>query len=224
MQPSGRLGNTSGRRHKRGLGVPEAKSFLRYSERYPLSEVFISSRSSVNTMNNPASKGSLLSLQVGDANSTGFKSIQKVIWDDIPSFAVLTGPNGAGKTQLLQILAYKLSQTQYDQAPTLNALPINISGDTIGPHEIAYLPSVEYNFGVQGSSIGTLQQQKQNFLQQLAPESTRNNIDATILRHRVERQFGIRITSQQDAPRLAAKLPDDFVYMLNYSDVSASLI
>src|ERR1700722_9870967 len=124
-------------------------------------EFFISFGSPVNTMNNPTSTGSLISLQVGDANSTGYKSIQKVIWDDIPSFAVLTGPNGAGKTQLLQILAYKLSQTQYDQAPTLSAMPIKVSGDTIGPHEIAYLPSVEYTFGVQGSSIGGLQQQKQ---------------------------------------------------------------
>jgi ABC-type Mn2+/Zn2+ transport system ATPase subunit len=174
-------------------------------------------------MNNPNSTGSLLSLQVGDENSTRYKSIQNIIWDDIPAFAILTGPNGAGKTQLLEILAYKLSQTEYDQAPTLNALPMKVSGDTIGPHEIAYLPSAEYSFQVQGTTIGNLQQQKNSFLQQLAPESTRNNINATILRHRVERQFGIRITSQQQAAQLASQLPDDFVYMLNYSDVSASL-
>ena len=33
----------------------------------------------------------------------------------------------------------------------------------------------------------------------------------------------MKITSQQQAAELAKRLPDDFVYMLNYSDVSASL-
>lgn len=33
-----------------------------------------------------------------------YKSIQDMVWDDIPPFAVLTGPNGSGKSQLLQAI------------------------------------------------------------------------------------------------------------------------
>ncbi|MFZ5693823.1 MAG: AAA family ATPase [Pseudomonadota bacterium] len=174
-------------------------------------------------MDQPSGQPSLIDIEIGSENSEPFKSIKRIIWRRIPPFAVLTGPNGSGKTQLLQALAYKLSLTDYGQAPTLNQLPLKVSGDTIGLDDIAYLPSSENSFQVQGSSIGNLQQLKLNFIQQLAPENSRGNIDITILRRRIERQFGIRIDSRQVAPQLVGKLPDDFIYMLNYSDVAASL-
>jgi len=72
-------------------------------------------------------------------------------------------------------------------------------------------------------SIGGLHTAKQQFLQRLNPQNTTHDIEAQILRHRVERTFGIRIASQQISPDMIAKLPDDFMYMLEYGEVSAGL-
>jgi ABC-type Mn2+/Zn2+ transport system ATPase subunit len=162
-----------------------------------------------------------LSIEVGNDNSKAFKSIDRISWREIPTFAVLTGLNGSGKTQLLQVLAYKLSNST--QFPQLNDLPLTVTGDQIGPHEIAYLPNTENSFRVEGMNISNLNQAKQNFLQRLAPQSVANNIEMQILRERVQRKFGLQINSQQITPDQIAKLPDDFMYMLEYVEVSAGL-
>ena len=158
-----------------------------------------------------------LSIELGDANSKPYKSIDRITWPEIPFFAVLTGLNGSGKTQFLQAIAYKLSGTQHQQYPNLNAMPFSITGAEIGPHEIAYLPSSENEFRIEGTSIGNLHQAKHNFLQRLSPQNAMHNIEIQILRERVQRKFGIRINSQQISPDLITQLPDDFMYMLEYA-------
>jgi hypothetical protein len=100
---------------------------------------------------------------------------------------------------------------------------LKVTGAEIGPHEIAYLPSSENEFRVEGTSIGGLHQAKHNFLQRLSPQNALHNIEIQILRERVQRKLGIRIDSQQISPDLIAKLPDDFMYMLEYGEVSAAL-
>lgn len=166
-----------------------------------------------------------LSIELGGANSKPYKSIDTVIWQDIPSFAVLTGLNGSGKTQFLQALAYRLTNvTPQQQSPELSAMPFKVTGDNIGPHEVAYLPSAENAFRAHALNISSLHQAKQQFLQQLAPQNTVHNIEMQILRERVQRQFGIQIHYQnQVPPDILAKLPDDFLFMLEYAEVSAGL-
>jgi predicted ATPase len=164
-----------------------------------------------------------LSIELGDANSKPYKSIDRITWRDIPPFAVLTGVNGSGKTQLLQTLAYKLSGAAHQQASHLNAMPIGVTGDKIGPGELAYLPNAENAFRVQPTSISSLHQSKQQFLQRLTPQNAAHNIEAQILRARVQLKYNIQINSQQISPDLIDKLPDDFMYMLEYGEVSAGL-
>jgi ABC-type nitrate/sulfonate/bicarbonate transport system ATPase subunit len=102
-------------------------------------------------------------------------------------------------------------------------MPLNIGGATIGPHEVGYLPSEENAFRVMGTNISNLSQAKLQFLQRLLPQNVLNNIEAQILRERIQRRFGIRIDTQQFMPEELAKLPDDFTYMLEYGDVTAGL-
>lgn len=164
-----------------------------------------------------------LSIELGGAKSQPYKSIDRITWRDIPPFTVLTGVNGSGKTQLLQVLAYKLSRAEYRESPNLNAMPLAVEGDEIGPHEIAYLPSAENAFRIEATHISNLNQSKQNFLNRITPQNAAHNIEAQILRERVQRQFGIQINSNQISPDWIAKLPDDFMYMLEYGEVSAGL-
>jgi energy-coupling factor transporter ATP-binding protein EcfA2 len=164
-----------------------------------------------------------LSIELGSDTSEPYKSIDRITWTEIPPLAVLTGLNGSGKTQLLQVLAYKLANVRHQQYPQLNAMPLKVSGDDIGPHEIAYLPSAENALRVDATHISALHQAKQNFLQRLTPSNAAHNIEAQILREKVQRTFGIQIPQNQITPEMIAKLPDDFMYMLEYVEVSAGL-
>src|SRR5450631_2782578 len=142
-------------------------------------------------MHAPAPKILLpLSIELGDANSKPYKSIDRISWQDIPPFAVLTGLNGSGKTQFLQALAYRISRVGHPQFPLLNALPLTVSGDEIAPHEVAYLPNGENHFNVGGTNIASLMSAKQQFVQSLTQGSS--DIDGTILRERVKRKYGIQ--------------------------------
>lgn len=166
-----------------------------------------------------------LSIELGSENSKPYKSIQRVAWRDIPPFAVLTGLNGSGKTQFLQALAYKIcypARLAPQQQISID-MPLKLTGAEIGPHEVAYLPSVENSFRGGSMNIGHILQAKHQFLQRLAPQNTVNNIEAQILRERVQRTFDIQINSNQPTTEMLEKLPDDFTYMLEYGDVTAGL-
>jgi predicted ATPase len=167
-----------------------------------------------------------LSIELGTENSKPYKSIQKIAWQDIPPFAVLTGVNGSGKTQFLQALALRLTYpTPNPHQQTPIDMPLIVNGAAIGPHEVAYLPSSDNAFRVGYLNIGNIHQAKEQFLKSLAPQSVANNIEAQILRERIQRNFGIRIDSQQQqiTQQMKDMLPDDFTYMLEYGDVSAGL-
>jgi len=166
-----------------------------------------------------------ISIELGDENSEPFKSIRKIVWHDIPPFALLTGLNGSGKTQLLQVLAYKLSYpAPHPQSRIRITMPLRLTGAEIAPHEMAYLPSAENAFRVGFVNMSNLHQAKRQFLGGVVGQNVMDNIEAQILRERIHQQFGIRIENQQQiTPEVIAKLPDDFTYMLEYADVSAGL-
>jgi energy-coupling factor transporter ATP-binding protein EcfA2 len=176
-------------------------------------------------MNNYASKDLPLSIELGDENSPPYKSIGRIVWPEIPAFAILTGPNGSGKTQFLQALAYMLAYpTPNPYHPRPVNLPLRVTGANIGPHEVAYLPSADNAFRVGGINISNLYQAKQQFLQQLGLQNVAGNIEAQILRERILQKFGISFDApQQISAEIIDKLPEDFTYMLEYGDVSAGL-
>lgn len=73
-----------------------------------------------------------------------YKSIELVDWNDIPAFAILTGLNGSGKSQLLELLAFRLPQSQFplDWIPDeARKAEVSIVGDTFGPHDVVYIPA-----------------------------------------------------------------------------------
>ena len=162
-----------------------------------------------------------LFIELGSDSSESYKSINKISMHNLPPFTVLTGVNGSGKTQLLQALAYKLSGTNNSRFPQLNDMPVTVTGDTIGPHEVAYLPNTENAFRVETINISNIQKSKQSFLQGLS--NTDNNIEKHILRERVKRKYGISKFPRDVASEAIEKLPDDFMYLMEYSEVSAAL-
>nr|WP_295238752.1 ATP-binding protein [uncultured Brevundimonas sp.] len=156
--------------------------------------------------------------------STGpYKSIGNLVWHDIPGFAVLTGRNGSGKTQLLELLAYSLSEA----LPTgLNQLPVSlkVSGHTYAAHEIGFLPTVGRFSGGSGSSISNLpnvRQQVMSFAEN--PYVYRHDIvNYTRARRSQHRLSGhnFRALSPEE---LAELLPDDHEFAIDDLDVTEGL-
>ena len=169
-----------------------------------------------------SAKLSPLTIELRGNESNRYKSIDHVLWENIPPFAVLTGLNGSGKTQFLEALAYKLAGIEIPNNPALNAMELKVVGDKIGPDAYAFLPSAESVLRVQAASISQLPNLKQEFLNRLTPQNVANNIEAHIMRERIQQKFGVSIGPRPDA-ELLQSLPDDFVYMLEYNDVSAAL-
>src|SRR6266850_143648 len=92
----------------------------------------------------PVTTSALAPLRIeigGSSSSVSFKSIDSLVWDDIPSLAVLTGLNGSGKTQLLELLAYKLTGTPHPTHGDLSQVQLAVTGDKFDAGSVAYLPS-----------------------------------------------------------------------------------
>lgn len=76
-----------------------------------------------------------------------YKSISKLIFKDIPKFAVITGVNGAGKSQFLEMLYYNFykNKGQSQQNNSIQALLqdcLDISDISLGFDDIIYSPSL----------------------------------------------------------------------------------
>lgn len=71
-----------------------------------------------------------------------YGSISDLVWDDVPSFAVLTGPNGAGKSQLLEIIASSFGVLRRDRSPipNLQATAV-IEGRSFSRQDVFYAES-----------------------------------------------------------------------------------
>src|ERR1700722_1252938 len=83
-----------------------------------------------------------LRITIGGNGSKPYKSIDHLIWEDIPPFSVVTGLNGSGKTQLLELLAYFLTKTNYHDFDLNKPVPIEtrvlIEGDTFDPGSVVF--------------------------------------------------------------------------------------
>src|ERR1700722_12802620 len=80
-----------------------------------------------------------LRFEIGGPESKPYKSIDALVWENIPTFAVLTGVNGSGKTQLLELLAYKLSNTTPPAHIEVAATKV-VASEAFGASTVVYIP------------------------------------------------------------------------------------
>jgi hypothetical protein len=117
-----------------------------------------------------------LSIEIGGPGSKAFKSIDELVWDAIPPFAVLTGVNGSGKTQLLELLAYKLTNTVHPQYGELRDITVKVTGDSFGPDSVAFIPNSQTMSGSPTIGLEQMRQIKTQLYQQLRPQHIAGNL------------------------------------------------
>jgi len=163
-----------------------------------------------------------ITIEVGGSGAT-YKSIDHVVWPDVPPFAVLTGLNGSGKTQLLEILAYRLTNTWHPQLGDLSQVPVTVTGDSFRPDSVAFIPS---RWDIAGSpvlGIAQMQQAKQQLFEQLREHNVRHDMARRAMRARLERLLGVSNLEQLGQPEFVRRLPDDYAFMLDEADVTSGL-
>lgn len=164
-----------------------------------------------------------LRIEIGGSGSQAFKSIDELVWDNIPSLAVLTGVNGAGKTHLLELLAYKLSGTPYPGID-ISTVNVTVSGDSFGPDSVAYLPSRWDIGGSPALGIGEMQNAKRQLYEELRTYNLGGDMARRLRRARIERLLGVTNLEQIDQETFLQRLPDDYFFMLSETDVAAGLV
>ncbi len=160
-----------------------------------------------------------LRIEIGGPGSATYKSIDELVWEDIPPFAVLTGLNGSGKSQLLELLAFKLTDTYH---PQMEHVTVTVTGDNFGPDSVAYLP---VRWDLAGTALGMYQMHdaKQQLYNQLRQATNiRGDMVQRSKRARLEKFLGNSL-DQTDIATFLAKVPDDFVFMLDDADVTSGL-
>jgi hypothetical protein len=165
-----------------------------------------------------------LQIKIGGAGSLPFKSIDEIVWDDIPPFAVLTGLNGSGKTQLLELLAYRLTGAEHLLWPNIDKTKVVISGDNFGPDDVAYLPmsGAITSWGPLGFS--EIQTTKLQLFNELVTQNRgRGDIRMRTRRARFAKELGVNDISSLSQDEFVNKLPDDFALMLEDTDVVIGL-
>lgn len=161
-----------------------------------------------------------LRIAITCAPGSKYKSIENLVWENVPPFAVITGLNGSGKTQLLEVLAYKLAGVTL-HGKNLSGLQLAITGDSFGPESVAYLPS-RWEF-TPAAHVGIPQmQQARDQLWNEVYQNSFNSSDfrAVTRRARILKLLGERATNLE---LFKKRLPDDYAFMLEDGDVVAGL-
>jgi energy-coupling factor transporter ATP-binding protein EcfA2 len=166
----------------------------------------------------------MLKIEIAGEGSARYKSIDALTWDNIPPFAVLTGLNGSGKTQLLELLAYRITETQHHQYADLPQTKIAITGDTFGPDSIAYLPSSGSFSGMASLGIGEMLGIKQQLYEQLRMRNITHNLPLKTKRARLEKLLGVQNLEDLSQADFVNRLPDDLAFMLEDVDVIIGLV
>lgn len=162
-------------------------------------------------------------IEIGGPGSQPYKSIDHVVWDGVPPFAVLTGLNGSGKTQLLELLAYRLTNTWHPQLGDLSQVHLAISGDSFGTEAVAFVLS-RWDIGATPVlGIAQMQQAKQQLYENLREHNVRHDMAKRQMRARLERLLGVANLDQLGQEVFVKRLPDDFAFMLDEADVTSGL-
>lgn len=169
---------------------------------------------------NAESARSTFRLEITCDSGKKYKSIEKLIWESIPPFAIITGLNGSGKTQLLEVLAYKLSDTR-PYGINLEGVHLDITGASFSPDSVAYLPS-RWDM-TPSAEVGIpemLHVRDQLWHEIYQHGGDRSNFRSVTKRARLQATFGKAASDQESFKN---SLPDDYTYMLEDVDVIAGL-
>lgn len=161
-----------------------------------------------------------LNITITCASGFRYKSIDSLVWEKVPPFAVITGLNGSGKTQLLEVLAYKLTGTT-PPGVSLSGLQLSVTGDTFGAESVAYLPSRWEVTPAAHVGIPQMQQVRDQLWSEVYQHSGNTyDIRAVTKRARIRKLIGEGPTDQETFKKL---LPEDYAFMLEDGDVVAGL-
>lgn len=161
-----------------------------------------------------------LNITITCAAGYKYKSIDNLVWENVPPFAVITGLNGSGKTQLLEVLAYKLTGTT-PHGVNLSGLNLSITGDSFGADSVAYLPSRWEVTPVAHVGIPQMQQARDQLWNEVYQQDyNTQDIRAVTKRARIKKFIGDGPTDQETFRK---RLPDDYAFMLEDGDVVAGL-
>lgn len=161
-----------------------------------------------------------LNITITCAAGFKYKSIDSLVWENIPPFAVITGLNGSGKTQLLEVLAYKLTGTT-PHGGDLSGLQLSVTGDSFGAESVAYLPSRWEVTPAAHVGIPQMQHARDQLWNEVYQQSHNiYDIRAVTKRARIRKLIGEGPTDQEAFKK---RLPEDYAFMLEDGDVVAGL-
>lgn len=161
-----------------------------------------------------------LNITITCAAGFKYKSIDSLVWEKIPPFAVITGLNGSGKTQLLEVLAYKLTGTT-PHGGDLSGLQLSVTGDSFGAESVAYLPSRWEVTPAAHVGIPQMQQARDQLWNEVYQQGHNiYDIRAVTKRARIRKLIGEGPTDQEAFKK---RLPEDYAFMLEDGDVVAGL-
>ncbi len=157
----------------------------------------------------PADPATLGPISIRISGTTPYKSIREVRWDNVPALAILTGLNGAGKTQLLEYLAYSLTETNPPGGARLT--PPQITGDSFPPHVLSFLPSLPEPFGATKLRVINLAEGRKKLLRQLIEKNWTQQDLPTRMR-------SFKALHYQNDTESDQSLRDDLAFMLDDVD------
>jgi predicted ATPase len=163
-----------------------------------------------------------LRIEVQPRQSAHYKSIEDLVWDNVPPFAILTGVNGSGKTHLLELLAYKITGTTHPQNVDLNKIDVSVTPESFGPESVLYLPSAWDMQSAPALGVAQLTQIKEHLYQQLQPQQVQNQLGGRARRARLSQILG-KDLSQFTREAFIKALPNDYVFMLEDEDIVGGL-
>jgi predicted ATPase len=158
-----------------------------------------------------------LRIEIGMPGVRCFKSIEHIVWENVPPLALLTGPNGAGKTQLLEFLAYKLAGFFPPHVDGIGSTDLKIDGDSFEPASVAYVPDIAQRSGAPGAALSDLSRLSSHPLL----GSADGDFHTRCKQVRAQKFLGT-IRNGSSAP-LARTLSDDCTVLLDEIDVAEGL-
>jgi energy-coupling factor transporter ATP-binding protein EcfA2 len=157
-------------------------------------------------------------------NGPGYKSIQNLIWDDVPEFAIVTGRNGSGKTQLLEVLAYHLTGTSPPPPQGPLSLTVSVQNIQIDADEVGFVPSAGRFSGGGSASLAQMQSLRTNLYQQVQNRRSFPHDPAQTARaRRTEKRLAGRDWQKATKGGQFGLDEDEFNDLLVDVDVSSSL-
>ena len=162
-----------------------------------------------------------LRIEVGKVGAKTFKSLDHVIWEDIPPFAVLTGVNGSGKTQLLEFLAYRLTGARHPEMRDIDQVFLKIDGDSFGPESVAFISNRWEIEGLPTLSLANLQQTRQQLWNQVTQQH--EDLEGRVRQARLKKALGFQPAPNMNQETFTKHLSDDYAFMLDEVNVTTGL-